>query len=255
MKKARKKWIIIAAILIIIIVTVIVKIIIPMVKKYQKVPVILNYWNDKKAQYTVCEIYGEVHYSTWDTVDRTTFVTEMTMDEIIETNKDDFLGMYTINYSHEKREAAVFFRDDNYFYIIKDEEEGRENIYYTSQLSGKWCADGMHNADIRYPFPDPFHIHDGMVELGKEIGYDYLGEIFNLYSFEDMKEFYSRLSDDLYTIDEENRTITVKAYGNTNNLSWEGGYRYDIIIDFNNRTISGPDTKGGLVELKRSADL
>lgn len=34
--------------------------------------------------------------------------------------------------------------------------------------------------------------------------------------------------------------ITVKAYQNTDNTTWGKGYLYDITIDFEERTISGP---------------
>lgn len=214
-------------------------------KKEPDKDVLINNWNDKKAEYPVCKIYGEIgKLSVLDC--KLLFETEMSMEEIIETNKDAYVTTEMKYFYLSGSEAAIFFNNNNYYYVL---EQGRkDNCYRAGNLCAQWSVDGFHTANIRFPFPEVEIFEENLVKDSSIR--EYFTRIFDNYSFEYMKDFYSRISSDLCTIDEENQTITIKAYANTENISWDSGYLYEIVIDCKNRSITGPMQDGGTYTLK-----
>ncbi|MBQ8281348.1 MAG: hypothetical protein IJZ25_02980 [Lachnospiraceae bacterium] len=245
----KKKFIIIISVAVII--TLLVSLVILFYKRNIKTyPVIMELWNNELRTYTLCSVTGEVQKNTTANDESVTFITEMSMDEIAGEH-GDYVGEMTINYFFKHEKVYVFCASDNYYCVIK----GEDNVYTAEPMYGKWQAGGYFSADIRFPFPEPRKFYDEMDYYGKEGGYDIIGDIFELYSFDCFKEFYSRISDEYYSIDEVNQTITLKAYGNTNNISWDSGYYYEIVIDCKNKTISGPGEDDSTIVLKRVSDL
>ncbi|MGN0166041.1 MAG: hypothetical protein ACI39R_07635 [Lachnospiraceae bacterium] len=240
-----KKKIIISVVAVLILIGIGLTVVLVIHKKNEKVPVVLCQWNNDEAEYTVCEVVGEVSYSNLAGIDTVVFTTDMTMDEIIDSNSKDYVETHKVIYYFKQRDAAIFFNDNNYYYILEIEN----GIYEAGGLWGNWEEDGFTSADINFPFPNRENFFDGMYETCKELNYDAIGQYFKLFDFEYLKSFYSRLSDDLYDIDEENQIITVKAYGNTNNIVWEGGMKYEIIIDCKEKTITGPSKDGGTITI------
>lgn len=252
MKKRTKDVILISSILVAIIAGIIVTLII---SKEKEVPVVVMRWNGRE-EYTLCEINGEVKPSSIDFTDGTFLRTDMTMQELIDTNSEAFIGMKTFFKNQEVCEAAVFYDKNSYFYIVDDRENELSNYnYFADSLYARWSGGGYLYADIKFPFPDAIELRDEALEDSDGYEYYYYVPIFDLHDFYEMKEFYSRFSDDMYSIDEENQIITVKAYGNTNNVAWESGYNYEIVIDCKNRTIAGPGRNGSVMVLTQSPDI
>lgn len=208
--------------------------------------VYINNWNDLEAEYRLCTVKGRV-----DDLDFSectiSFKTHMSLDEIIETNREDYVGKKDIYFYSFKYEAALFFRNDNYYFIYYNKDNDN---YRAGNLCARWTADGLWGANIKFPFPEAQDIYEDYEDLEKEFDIDIMDEIFEKDDFETMKEFYSRLSPEICSIDEENQIITVKAYSNTESISWDSGYLYEIVIDCKNHTITGPTREGGTVTLE-----
>lgn len=218
--------------------------------EYKEVDIISNKWNDIFAEYVFCTVTGKVSFSTGSETGSGYFETDASLEEMISANIEDYIGNGEIHWDgssprkeikKEPAEAALFFSDDNYYYIFWEKET---DVYIMGNLCARWDGGSLHAADIRFPFPEPILFFENISKYW-DIQY-----IFECHDFEDMKEFYSRISEEYYSVDEENQIIKVKAYGNTYSLSWEGGYRYEIIIDCKNRTITGPTRDGGTITLQ-----
>lgn len=210
----------------------------------KKTPVLVSKWNAEDETYKLCTIRGKTDY---DASDYTAyFKTGLSYEKITESNAEAYLGEKTLVFYRQEYEAAVFFDNDNYYYFYK--AKGMEKYYYAGNLSAGWRADRQVRDTLRFPFPDVMSFHD--IEHheteDKEFFLEDLAAFFDRHNFEDMKEFYSRLSGELCAIDEENQTITVKAYGKTTDENGivESGCIYDIVIDCKNRSVTGPGKDG-----------
>lgn len=223
-------------------------------EKNKEIPVMVSRWNGE-GEYPLCTIVGEAEPSRQAFVYGIYISTSMTMEEMIATNTEAFIGMETIYRDWKPYEAAIFYDNDSYFYIIENTMPKAPGYYIADCLYARWAGGNTLYADIRFPFPHAIRLSDEAADDFNGYYYYYHIPIFDLHDFSEMKAFYSRLPDDLYSIDEENQTITVKAYGNTNNVAWESGYKYEIVLDYKNRTISGPTRDGKTIVLTQAPDL
>lgn len=215
-------------------------------------PVLLYPWNSSDIQYAVCYTTDEVSYSYSDStlVQRVRFATKLSLEELIETNKEDYLGDFVFREDDgEEHQSALFYANNNYYVIFPDGEDDVKTNYRAENLAAIWCMDGFITARIYFPCPvnmsiSQFNIRNASQYYGMD---NYFNLLFENYTFEECKEFYEKLDSSLCLIDEEEKTITVKAYQNNDNASWGKGYLYDITINFEEKSISGPyspqDTK------------
>ena len=208
--------------------------------------VLLNNWNDLEAQYAVCKISGEVESLSLFKCKRW-FETEMSLDEMIESNKEDYVTTEEKFFHFPEGPVAVFFSNDNYYYIL--EQGVRENYYEAGNLCAEWSVEGLESSHIKFPFPERLTF-DETCNMEGYIGKKSFDRIFDEYDFEYMKDFYSRISSDLRVIDEENQIVTIKAYADAKMTSVDSGYLYEIVIDCKNHTITGPTQDGGTLTLQ-----
>ncbi|MDC7301117.1 hypothetical protein [Agathobacter ruminis] len=124
------------------------------------------------------------------------------------------------------------------YYVLR---ENKDDEYIISS-----CYSAYDMIDIPITVPTPFYftfIPECLDTYEKDYEPNYvLKVVFDIFSFSDMKEFYSRMDDKYYHIDETNQTITVNGYDCKHNTE----VKDCMMFDYKNRTISGINKDGDL---------
>lgn len=195
----------------------------------------LNYWNDPYARYMVCKakitdkVYNSYTYCS------ATLETGLTKDEIVETNKEDYIGEITFIDECLEHSASLFYHNNNYYVLYYDEI----NKFYRIQdcyLAYQYKI----SSDVYIPSPVYLNISEECIQMDIENGCNTLDYLFDNYSFEEAKEFYSRLSEEYVEINEEKSQIAIDGYA----VRTKEMRDKCIIIDFANRVILGLDEQG-----------
>lgn len=161
----------------------------------------------------------------FDTTNRVSFTTKLSSEDLIETNREDYLGNFVFyDERGEEHQSALFYADNNYYVLYSNGEEKEKILYCAESLYAFWGLQGFYTACIYFPCPVKLDITEGSIIYPSVSGVDnYFDLLFDRYTFEDCREFYERLDGSLCLIDEAEKTITVKAYQNTDNTTWGEG--------------------------------
>ncbi len=205
------------------------------VTKGKKCQIILNNWNGLQNRYTVgsCSVTDEDPYMEL-TYCQNFFSTKEDLEDLFKDN-EDYIGTYTFYDEMLVKEAKVFYNDNNY-YVLRN---NRDDEYIISS-SYSWYQ--MFGTIIYVPTPFYFSFEPECVDA-YENEYEpnlVMDVVFNKISFSDMKEFYSRMDEKYYHIDETNQTITVDGYDCEHSQNVEDC----MMFDYKNHTISGIDEDG-----------
>lgn len=209
-------------------------------QKETDVPVYVKGWAGESL-YLICYTDGQTK-SERDTgrfVYRTYFSTSLSKEQLVQTNPSDYVGEFTLYAApdnirlKEDTTGSVFYRKNNYYVIYESEYsvdlEG-ETQYTAQSLMARWCLINFASKEVNFPCPVLLYISEETInEYQKNYKKSYLDLLFDNFSFEECEEFYSRLDERICEIDKEEKTITVEI-----------GYGCKIVIDYTNKTITGP---------------
>lgn len=169
----------------------------------------------------------------------TFFYTNEEFQTLFADNKD-YLKTGNFYYGWDEREAKWFYHDNNYYVVYKNDDDE----YIARNLCTRYDYNGN-----RCTLPTPFYI-----SLEKDVVEAYEnGEfpnsieetVFGKCTFEEAKEYYARLDDSLYEIDEANKTISVAAYDPKLHDKIYNCVRFD----YKNRKIFGKDKDGNEIQI------
>lgn len=202
----------------------------------QLADVTVTSWNDLSREYIIAKVDGEtdsIKYkcTAW-------FETDSKIDDIVKDNKD-YIGMYEYHCYNERINSYLFYKDNNYYVIYKTDEKRYEvkNLY--SDIT-------IHN--IMY-VPTPMRIdvdvrlEDDRVTLCDNVD-DEIGYFFDNYTYDEVKEFYSKMDEKIINVNDDEKIIKVNGYAVQKNDYVEEAF----VIDFNNKTIVINDFDGTKVE-------
>lgn len=200
--------------------------------------VYVSNWDGMENRYAICAISGEDSITTYFGECWTGFKTDMTLDEIAETNKADFVKDIVFGEQGLKKSAKLFFNNNNYYVIYC--EEGTDTYF------ARCCCAVIEDGGIRDVYvPMPVHtiISDEIAGVSKAFGENLVDELYGLCSFEEACEFYERYTNNYITIDKENQTITVPGYKvQTNSIAEDY-----LIMDWKNKTYTYTDSDGKII--------
>ena len=198
--------------------------------------VVVYNWNGLNKEYIIAHTTGvtdseAVYCSSVMSADKS-------FDELKDEN-DDCIGEFTYHCHCDEYEGLMFYDDNNYYCIYKTEFEKR---YYF--IRNMYSNVTIHN--IMYvPTIMEINIGEDFIDMYREdFKKDYTDEFFDCYTYDEIKEFYMRMSKDYYSIDEENKKISVRGYDVRNHVYVDNC----LTFDFNNKTIMGVDSDGTTVD-------
>lgn len=197
----------------------------------------LNYWNDPHASYIVCEAKVKDDVTVIYRDCTASFESVSKKEDIVATNKGDYLGEITYIDDCLEYPASLFYHDNNYYVLFYEKNLGLywvRNCYldYSYKVS---------STDIYVPSPVYLNVSESIIEYYLE-DYDenMLDHLFDNCTFEEAQEFYGRLSEEYVEIDKEKKQITVDGY----DLRQRKIIDKCITIDFAKREIIGIDEEG-----------
>ena len=112
----------------------------------KKQKVYVSNWDGTDNRYAICEINGSDSVNPCFGECWTGFTTDMTLDEIVETNQKDYIKDVTYVYDGLKKSAKLFFHNNNYYVIYYEKEF---NLYYTRCCHGT-MQDEEYNMAVSY---------------------------------------------------------------------------------------------------------
>ncbi len=199
-------------------------------KPIYKVPV--SAWDDVGMHYIVCKIEKK-DISTNFTESRTSFHSELSLEELAEQNEDFIEEIVWFDNVCEYR-ANLYFADNNYYVLSYHPETEQREGYYLVTGMGCDLQPGTDIVRAFAPLPMEFPLSQDLLEYYEEaFGEKYMNRFFDNISFEDACEYYERYTDGTAEIDYENQLIYVNAKEKSANA--EGLLEKYLCIDFNNR--------------------
>lgn len=198
-------------------------------------------WNGLDKMYRICNTKIKSDFYNNMSECRTSFKSDVSLEEMIQTNRDDYIGMFTYYTGKWKEKGALFFKDDNYYLLSYDE--------YWDIFTGECCYSSYTYTYTFIYVPTPVHldIDPDVIAAADEIGHYELDALFDHYSFDEFCRFYKRMSPNLYKIDKEKQTVTLDAYD-----SKKDKMRDKLItFDFKNQSVTGPDEKGKMITISK----
>ena len=197
--------------------------------------VVVYNWNGLNKEYIIAHTTGKTgHDSTYC---KSYMSVDKSLDELKGEN-DDCIGEFTYHCDCTEYEGLMFYDDNNYYCIYKTEYE--KNYYSIRNMYSKVT---IHNKTY-VPTIMELDISEGIIKIYREkFDEDYTDIFFDYYTYDEIKEFYMRMSEDYYDIDEENKKISVRGYDVRNNVYVDNC----LTFDFNSKTITGLDSDGTAV--------
>ena len=198
--------------------------------------VVVYNWNGLNKEYIIAHTTGKtgseaVYCSSFMSADKS-------FDELKDEN-DDCIGEFTYHIcDYDEYEGLMFYDNNNYYCIYTEYEQN----YYS--IRNMYSNVTIHN--IMYvPTIMELNLSEGIVEgrIGTS-NIDYTDIFFDNYTYDEIKEFYMRMSKDYYNIDEEKKRISVRGYDVRNHVYVDNC----LTFDFNNKTIMGVDSDGTTVD-------
>lgn len=184
-------------------------------------------WNDPAARYLLCraDVTGEPNVNFSDC--NLSFRSKSTKTDIINTNREDYIGEITYYNTGLVNQASLFYTDDNYYVMYYDEHF---NVYTVKNC---YMLYNMNYLMCRIPCPVPLGIEYSVFEVSQEFGENELDYLYDNYTFDEAVEFYGRISEEYVSIDKDRQQITLDGFE---------VYKGEIIeecltLDFKERTV------------------
>ncbi|MCR5797564.1 MAG: hypothetical protein K6G63_06555 [Eubacterium sp.] len=164
------------------------------------------------------------------------FNSKNSIDEMISSNKDSFVGKV---FEGTDKEKALFFKDNNYYVLEKVSEEGSNEPYYKLRNA---AGSASYNSIDSYWFPMPvgLTLDADIYALYLETKKDYSKTLFD-FSFEELVKFYQRLDKKDCSIDTENQVIKCSGYNIRENCKKMKDF---LTIDYKNKLLKTKVEKG-----------
>ncbi len=173
----------------------------------KKQKVYVSNWDGTDNRYAICEINGSDSVSTCFGECWTGFTTDMTLDEIVETNQKDYIKDVTYLYDGLKKSAKLFFHGNNYYVIYYEKEF---NLYYARCCHGT-MQDEEYNI-VYFPSPVETIISKDIADSLKKDGENLVNEFYDYCSFDEACDFYKRYIGSNIKINKTIQTISVPGY-------------------------------------------
>lgn len=210
-------------------------------KEYpDKIPVVN--WNGRDKMYRICNTKIKSDFYNNMSECHTSFKSDVLLEDMIQTNRDDYIGKFTYYIGGlKKTRGALFFKDDNYYLLSYDD--------YWDIFTAECCYSQYAYDHYKTYIPTPVQLDlvPDEFNTAEELGYHELDILYNNYSFDEFCRFYERMSPKLYKIDKEKQTVTLSGYDVA-----EEKMRYRFItFDFKNQSVTGPDEKGKMITISK----
>ena len=198
--------------------------------------VVVYNWNGLNKEYIIAHTTGKTgHDSTYC---KSYMSVDKSFDELKGEN-DDCIGEFTYHLcDYDDYEGLMFYDNNNYYCIYKTEYE--KNNY---SIRNMYSVVTIHNI-IYVPTIMEINLSEAIVNGRRDEKMDYTDIFFDYYTYDEIKEFYMRMSEDYYDIDEENKKISVRGYDVRNRVYVDNC----LTFDFNSKTITGLDSDGTAVD-------
>ena len=199
--------------------------------------VVVYNWNGLNKEYIIAHTKGKTGYDS--TYCKSYMSADKSFDELKGEN-DDCIGEFTYHLcDYDDYEGLMFYDDNNYYCIYKTEYE--KNYF---SIRNMYSVVTIHN--IMYvPTIMELNLSEAIVNRRRDDdNKDYTDIFFDYYTYDEIKEFYMRMSKDFYSIDEENKKIAVRGYDVRNHVYVDNC----LTFDFNSKTITGVDSDGTTVD-------
>lgn len=193
-------------------------------------------WNDYGNSQRVIRVKVTDKEISNGTTPVTYFSSGESMAEIIGHNEKFYVGPDTIYDSGIKKEAELFFVDNNYYALVYDENNKLPYGLYNCCSISDFTGDS-----ILIPMPVISFLSEKSIDsMRKEFNKNYLWEdIYKWWSFEQAVSFYKRLDSKYVKTDEKKQTIEVRVYAH----SYPNQFT-PFRFDFAKKTVSVKDKKG-----------
>ncbi len=184
--------------------------------------VMLGNWKQQGNEYHICTVEANGHEINCACSDKKweRFETELSLQEMAKQNKD-FIKEITwhLNFGKEVK-GNLYFAGNNYYVIYEDIETEDVTNDYIARCNTCEISYGF---DIEYgvaPFPMEMTFDSGWQEKWVEEGNekDYYSRFFDIFTFEEMCEYYGRYTDGTAQIDCDNQLIYVDVYDESSKL-------------------------------------
>lgn len=169
---------------------------------------------------------------------RVSFQSKQKLENIFNDN-DDYLE--TIEFCDEMlvHKAKLFYSDNSYYVVY---ETGDENTFNVTACYSRY---EMNNSISYVPTPYYIAMNTGSIEYYREEKIDISQIVFDKYTFDDFKDFYSKMDDKYYSVDEGKRVIYVSGY----DVKEKRLVTNLIKVDYLNRKLEGLDETGKYIEI------
>lgn len=194
-------------------------------------------WDDEKKLQNVLRVksMGEKEIDATNLI--TYFSSEASMSEIVEHNKEIYVGPHTLYSAGIKRgEAELFFIDNNYYALLYDKEADLPYSLYNCCSASDFTGDNLY-----VPMPVITYMSKKSIDFMREdLHKNYLWEdIYQFCTFEQAKIFYKRMDSKYVKIDEESKIIEVQGYSQS-----ASNYFTPLQFDFAKQTLTVKDKNG-----------
>ncbi len=193
-------------------------------------------WDGVAGDYIICKtkLEDELKRSYTDTGSVSHFSSKLTLDEMVQTNQEDFVRNIQYYYLRFPNEGRLFFHDNNYYVLYYDEatkEFVARNCFSVYIYEMDW---------VNVPMPMTIGFDRDVFKVCEELGSPLLDAVFEVYSFDELCAYYQRMNDDVYEIDAEKQTITIDGYYEKKKKRMD---RF-LVIDFANRCVKAKNAEG-----------
>ena len=163
-------------------------------------------WNDPAARYLFCraDVKGEPNVNFSDC--NLSFRSNSKKTDIINTNKEDYIGEIIYYNTGIENQASLFYTDNNYYVMYYDE------FFHVYTVENCYMLYNMNYMMCRIPCPVPLGIEYGVFEVSQDFGENELDYLYDNYTFADAVEFYGRISEEYVSIDKDRQQITLDGF-------------------------------------------
>lgn len=171
----------------------------------------LRSWNTSYEDYVVCKavVFGGLNYGCASRTDSSVdFDTITSLDKMVASNKEDYVGKFTFYDLFDSYSGRLFFRDNNYYMICNGDTEGiywAQNCFLTSSIG--------YTEEQIVPSPVSMDISYETFQWEQEYGLSEFDVLFEHYDYKKAKEFYKHLSSDYVIFKDDTQEILLDSYG------------------------------------------
>lgn len=193
-------------------------------------------WNDEKSDQRVLRVKKKGEAETDVTNLITHFSSDESISEIVENNKEIYIGPYTLYDSGIKEDSELFFANNNYYALTYNKENDLPYSLYNCCSVSNFTGD-----NVFVPMPVITYMSQKSIDFMRDdLHKNYLREdIYQYCTFEQAKVFYERLDSRYVSINEKKQVIEVQGYTHR-----DPRYFTPIRFDFAKQTVAVKNKKG-----------